>query len=121
MISILVTFGLLYDLALGVEKITAGDRSTNTIVILIIECLALFIVPLLFNNRRLIAAASQPLRSEPSEKEKEQKRLKIRKRISMRYQKGPKIIKKCPNCGFENPAGAKICFNCGFSFINNIY
>lgn len=116
-----MTFGLLYDLALRVEKITSGDRGTNLIVILIVECLALFIVPFLFNNRRILAAASRPRRSEPSEKEKEQTRLKLRKRISMRYQSGPRIIKKCPNCGFENPTGAKICFNCGFSFINNIY
>jgi hypothetical protein len=113
-ISLIITFGLLYDLVSGVERITGGDRSSGTILRLLFESIMLFIVPFAFNPKYYQSTRKpKVVPQEQIDKDKERKRWRLRKQISFKGHYEPPIIMRCPKCKFENPPKTNVCFNCG--------
>jgi hypothetical protein len=109
-LSLIITFSLLYSLFLNVEKVTNGDHSSKIIIIVLVECLAVFIIPFLFNPKYFSKRSQKP---NPSKDDKEKQYLmKIIKgpKLNVRYSKD--IIRKCPKCKFQNPHNTHRCLNC---------
>lgn len=112
-ISLLITFFILYLLYENIKAINEGEHTVERYSLTIIESISLFIIPFIFNpkavskriNKR--SKAKQPV-------EKDILELKIQKIVKLDGHYTPSIIKKCPNCGFVNTKKSIICFNCAY-------
>lgn len=112
-ISILITFFILYLLYENILAINEGDHSGKRYLLTVIESISLFVIPFIFNpkavNKRINkrSEAKRPI-------EKEILELKIKKLVKLDGQYTQAIIKKCPKCSFVNTKNSKICYNCGY-------
>ena len=112
-ISLLITFFILYLLFDNISAINGGDHSDMRYILTVIESISLFIIPFIFNPK----AVSKRINKRNIEKktiEKDILELKIQKLVKLDGHYTPAIIKKCPNCGFVNTKKSIVCFNCGY-------
>jgi len=112
-ISLLITFFILYLLFENISAINEGDHSDKRYLLTVIESISLFIIPLIFNPK----AVSKRINKRNKAKQPDEKNileLKIQKLVKLNGHYTPAIIKKCPNCGFVNTKKSIICFNCAY-------
>ncbi len=112
-LSLLITFLILYLLYENIKAINEGDHSESRYLMTVIESISLFIIPFIFNPK----AVSKRINKRSKAKkpvEKDILELKIQKLVKLNGHYTPAIIKKCPNCGFVNTKKTIICYNCAY-------
>ena len=112
-ISLLITFLILYLLFENISAINEGDKSEKRYLLTVIESISLFLIPFIFNPKAVSKRINK--RSEAKQpKEIDILELKIQKVVKLNGHYTPAIIKKCPNCGFDNTKKTKVCYNCSY-------
>ena len=113
LLSLGLTFGILYWLIEIIARISDGIHTTTDLISVLFGCIILFILPFFFrgsrqeNTRRSTATSIDEIRRE--------KRLRRNFNLfkpSIKVNSTQSIVKKCMHCKFENPAHAKKCMNC---------
>ncbi len=113
-ISLLITFLILFLLYENIKAITKGDHSVKRYSITFIESISLFIIPFIFNPKAVNKRINKRSQAKPPI-EKDNLELKIQKLVKLDGHYTPLIIKKCPNCGFVSTGPySKVCYNCGY-------
>ena len=112
-ISLLITFLILFLLYDNIKAINEGDHTVERYSLTIIESISLFIIPFIFNPKAVNKRINKRIKGKrPIEKDILE--LKIQKLVKLDGHYSPAIIKKCPNCGFVNTKNSKICYNCAY-------
>ena len=112
-ISLLITFFILYLLFENISAINEGDHSEKRYFLTVIESISLFIIPFIFNPKAVSKRINKRSKTKQP-KEKDILELKIQKLVKLDGYYTPAIIKKCPNCGFVNTKKTIICYNCSY-------
>ena len=112
-LSLFTTFLLLYLLYENIKAINEGDHSENRYIFTILESIALFVIPFIFNPKAVIKRINKKNRSEQTNKNDDLD-LKIQKIVKLDGHYTTPIIKKCPNCNFINTKKTEICHNCSY-------
>ena len=112
-ISLLITFFILYQLFENISAINEGDHSEKRYFLTVIESISLFIIPFIFNPKAVSKRINKRSKAKQP-KEKDILELKIQKLVKLDGHYTPAIIKKCPNCGFVNTKKSIICYNCAY-------
>ena len=112
-LSLLITFFLLYLLFENIKAINEGDHSENRYFLIIVESIALFLIPFLFNPKAVNKRINRRNRAKLTQ-EKNLLELKIKKLVKLDGHYTPAIVLKCPNCKFVSTKKTKICYNCGY-------
>ena len=113
-ISLIITFGLLYFLSESIATVSSGNYTSNDILVLVVSIFLLLVNMSLFKIKHSpqgdshFENAQQP---KSLDSKKLQKLLNTNLNLNTRY-KTPLII-KCQNCKFENMGSKTICINCG--------
>ena len=111
-LSLGLTFFLLYSLLENISLLQQGGNGKNLIVIILLESICIFLLPFLLprqNNDR--KKSQKQVREERDYDEKLKKKIVSIVKLNSEYK--PAIIKKCRFCNFENPAKTEKCLNCG--------
>jgi lipopolysaccharide biosynthesis regulator YciM len=111
-LSLISTILLLTLIGADIQRLTDGTGTSFTPTAIIIEAVALFILPFLFNPGALSRRFNKLGRGR-AKKKKADLDLKIEKQIRFNAEYKPALVVRCPRCGFESPSYAKTCFNCG--------
>lgn len=114
LLSLGITFGILWLLALKIQDYTAGDHSSTTILHISLLAISLLVLPFIFLPQAIKRRQARSKKS-PKKPTEASLDLKIRKVMNLKGEYSANIIQKCPKCGFENPSHTKKCFNCNFS------
>ncbi len=109
--SLVLIFFLIYQLLNHIKQIQNGNSGSFTYIWVVLEIIGLLILPLISNPKRW-EKVNKNREDKKIKKEEIQLNLKIRKEIELNTRYSPKLIVKCPKCGFENPKSTKKCFNC---------
>ncbi len=112
-ISLLITFFILYLLFENISAINEGDHSEKRYLLTVIESISLFIIPFIFNPKAVSKRINKRNKAKKTI-EKDILELKIQKLVKLDGHYTPAIIKKCNNCGFINTKKTKVCYNCGY-------
>ena len=112
-ISLLITFFILYLLFDNISAINEGDHSDKRYILTVIESISLFIIPFIFNPKAVSKRINKRNKAKKTI-EKDILELKIQKIVKLDGRYTPAIIKKCPNCGFVNTKKSIICYNCAY-------
>ncbi|QEE15865.1 zinc ribbon domain-containing protein [Promethearchaeum syntrophicum] len=112
-LSLLITFLLLYLLFENIKAINEGDHSGNRYLLTISESIALFLIPFIFNPKAVNKRINKNKKPEKPKKSSDMD-LKIQRLVKLDGHYTASIIKKCPNCGFVNTKKTKICYNCSY-------
>ena len=112
-LSLLITFLLLYLLFENIKTINEGDNSGKRYFLTIIESIALFVIPFIFNPKAVKKRLDKKNKANIEQK-KDILDLKIKKLIKLNGHYTPAIILKCPKCGFINVKKSKVCYNCSY-------
>lgn len=108
-LSLVVTFTILYFLFLYVERLAAGETTFQVIGPTIVLALSLFVVPLFFTSRRKKQKKALPL----PEIEKKKFTFRLIKRVKLNAEFHPTSQITCPYCNNNNPTHTKLCLYCG--------
>lgn len=112
-ISLLITFFILYLLFENISAINEGDHSEKRYFLTVIESISLFIIPFIFNPKAVSKRINKRSKAKQP-KEKDILELKIQKLVKLNGRYTPAIILKCPNCGFVSTKKTKVCYNCSY-------
>ena len=112
-ISLLITFFILYLLFENISAINEGDHSDKRYLLTVIESISLFIIPFIFNPKAVSKRINKRKKTKQPEK-KDILELKIQKLVKLNGKYTPGIVKKCPKCGFVNTRNSKVCYNCKY-------
>ena len=113
LISLLVTIFMLFLLYEDIKALNEGDKSVKRIALTIINSIALFIIPFIFNPKA-VKKRFDSREEERIQREKDYLDIIIKKTVKLDETFTPSLIRKCPKCGFMNTGKTKICYNCGF-------
>ena len=112
-LSLLITFLILYLLYENIKAINEGDHSEKRYILTVIESITLFIIPFIFNPKAVSKRINKRNKAKKPE-EKDILELKIQKLVKLDGHYTPAIVKKCPKCGFVNTRNSKVCYNCAY-------
>jgi len=112
-ISLLITFFILYQLFENISAINEGDHSEKRYILTVIESISLFIIPFIFNPKAVSKRINKRSKAKKSV-EKDILELKIQKLVKLDGHYTPAIVKNCPKCGFVNVRNSKVCYNCSY-------
>jgi hypothetical protein len=112
-ISLLITFFILYQLFENISAINEGDHSDKRYILTVIESISLFIIPFIFNPKAVSKRINKRSKARKPV-EKDILELKIQKLVKLDGHYTPAIIHKCPKCGFINVRNVNICYNCKY-------
>ncbi len=112
LLSLIVTFLLIWSLLLDIEAFTQGDSSGNRIILTVLKSIGLLIIPFIFNPKAVMKRLGRH-QEKIDRRKKDALDLQIAKMVRFNAKFSPSLVVKCPKCKFDNPTKTKICFNCG--------
>jgi hypothetical protein len=112
-ISLVLTFGILYLLIIQIEQFQNGDHSTKVILLIVLEAMALFIIPFFFGRNLKRQKEFKPMKKSSQDENAEKMRYFVKNVTLENLSYTPMLVKICRYCKFENSSSTKICLNCG--------
>ena len=102
--------GLLVLLINQIQIFQEGKGDSMDFLWITLEIIGL-VLTVLISNPFLKKSNNENNKSQEKQKTKSLD-LKIRRNVQLNTHYTPKIVVKCPKCGFENPSSTKNCYNC---------